>query len=148
MFLLILGLIALVFGIQLSRTDNPLHKFGTPIRIAGVLLLLLGASTSMFKVVDAGQVGVKTLFGKVENDVLYSGLNVINPLVEVTSFDTKTQNYTMSGIHDEGTKSGDDAIRVLSSDGLEVTIDLSVLFRVQATQAPEILKEIILTFLK
>jgi regulator of protease activity HflC (stomatin/prohibitin superfamily) len=142
MFLLILGLIALVFGIQLSRTDNPLHKFGNPIRIAGVLLLLLGASTSMFKVVDAGQVGVKTLFGKVENDVLYSGLNVINPLVEVTSFDTKTQNYTMSGIHDEGTKSGDDAIRVLSSDGLEVTIDLSVLFRVQATQAPEILKEI------
>jgi regulator of protease activity HflC (stomatin/prohibitin superfamily) len=48
----------------------------------------------------------------------------------------------MSGIHDEGTKAGDDAIRVLSSDGLEVTIDLSVLFRVQANQAPGILKEI------
>ena len=96
----------------------------------------------MFKVIDAGQVGVKTLFGKVENDVLYSGLNVINPLVEVTTFDTKTQNYTMSGIHDEGTKSGDDAIRVLSSDGLEVTIDLSVLFKVRATEAPRILKEI------
>jgi regulator of protease activity HflC (stomatin/prohibitin superfamily) len=96
----------------------------------------------MFKVIDAGQVGVKTLFGKVENDVLYSGLNVINPLVEVTNFDTKTQNYTMSGIHDEGTKAGDDAIRVLSSDGLEVTIDLSVLFKVRATEAPRILKEI------
>jgi len=96
----------------------------------------------MFKVIDAGQVGVKTLFGKVENDVLYSGLNVVNPLVEVTNFDTKTQNYTMSGIHDEGTKAGDDAIRVLSSDGLEVTIDLSVLFKVRATEAPRILKEI------
>jgi regulator of protease activity HflC (stomatin/prohibitin superfamily) len=96
----------------------------------------------MFKVIDAGQVGVKTLFGKVENDVLYSGLNVVNPLVEVTTFDTKTQNYTMSGIHDEGTKAGDDAIRVLSSDGLEVTIDLSVLFKVRASEAPRILKEI------
>jgi len=142
MFLLILGLVALIVGFQLSRADNPVQKFSNPLRIAGVLLLLLGASVSMFKVIDAGQVGVKTLFGKVENDVLYSGLNVINPLVEVTTFDTKTQNYTMSGIHDEGTKSGDDAIRVLSSDGLEVTIDLSVLFRVQANQAPGILKEI------
>jgi regulator of protease activity HflC (stomatin/prohibitin superfamily) len=142
MFLLILGLIALVLGFQLSRADNPIQKFGNPLRIAGVILLLLGASVSMFKVIDAGQVGVKTLFGKVENDVLYSGLNVINPLVEVTNFDTKTQNYTMSGIHDEGTKAGDDAIRVLSSDGLEVTIDLSVLFKVRSTEAPRILKEI------
>jgi regulator of protease activity HflC (stomatin/prohibitin superfamily) len=142
MFLLILGLVALIVGFQLSRADNPVQKFSNPLRIAGVILLLVGASVSMFKVIDAGQVGVKTLFGKVENDVLYSGLNVVNPLVDVTTFDTKTQNYTMSGIHDEGTKAGDDAIRVLSSDGLEVTIDLSVLFRVQANQAPGILKEI------
>jgi len=142
MFLLILGLVALIVGFQLSRADNPVQKFSNPLRIAGVILLLLGASVSMFKVIDAGQVGVKTLFGKVENDVLYSGLNVVNPLVEVTNFDTKTQNYTMSGIHDEGTKAGDDAIRVLSSDGLEVTIDLSVLFKVRATEAPRILKEI------
>ena len=142
MFLLILGLVALIVGFQLSRADNPVQKFSNPLRIAGVILLLVGASVSMFKVIDAGQVGVKTLFGKVENDVLYSGLNVINPLVEVTTFDTKTQNYTMSGIHDEGTKAGDDAIRVLSSDGLEVTIDLSVLFKVRATEAPRILKEI------
>ena len=142
MFLLILGLVALIVGFQLSRADNPVQKFSNPLRIAGVILLLVGASVSMFKVIDAGQVGVKTLFGKVENDVLYSGLNVVNPLVEVTTFDTKTQNYTMSGIHDEGTKAGDDAIRVLSSDGLEVTIDLSVLFKVRATEAPRILKEI------
>jgi hypothetical protein len=32
----------------------------------------------------------------------------------------------MSGIHDEGQRSGDDAIRVLTADGLEVTIDLTV----------------------
>ncbi len=42
----------------------------------------------------------------------------------------------------EGMKSGDDAIRVLSADGLEVTIDLSVLFKVSATQAPKILRQI------
>ncbi len=47
----------------------------------------------------------------------------------------------MSGVHDEGTKQGDDAIRVLTLDGLEVTIDLTVLYRVLPSEAPDILKE-------
>ena len=47
----------------------------------------------------------------------------------------------MSGVHDEGVKSGDDAIRVLTSDGLEVTIDLTVLYKVLPTDAPRIVRE-------
>ncbi len=142
MFLIILGIIIIAVNSLLSRQESALNKFKTAINIAGCFLLLLGAALSMFKVVEAGEVGVKTLYGKVDNDVLYSGLNFVNPLVEVSMFDTKTQNYTMSAIHDEGIKSGDDAIRILTSDGLEVTIDLSVLFRVNAKDAPKILKEI------
>ena len=52
--------------------------------------------------------------------MLGSGLNLVNPLVDVKSVDVKTQNYTMSGVKDEGDKVGDDAIRVLTADGLEV----------------------------
>jgi regulator of protease activity HflC (stomatin/prohibitin superfamily) len=48
----------------------------------------------------------------------------------------------MSGVHTEGEQGGDDAIRVLSADGLEVIIDLTVLYRVLPNQAPRILKEI------
>jgi regulator of protease activity HflC (stomatin/prohibitin superfamily) len=94
------------------------------------------------KQIDAGYVGVKSLFGKVQNDVLRSGLNFVNPLVDVSSVDVRTLNYTMSGVHDEGTKSGDDAIRVLTADGLEVTIDLSVLYRVIPEEAPRLIREI------
>jgi regulator of protease activity HflC (stomatin/prohibitin superfamily) len=57
-------------------------------------------------------------------------------------FDIKTQNYTMSASHDEGDKEGDDAIRVLTADGLEVIIDLTVLYRISPAQAPAILKQI------
>jgi len=142
MFLLILGSIVTIVSFFIARGDSPLTKYNTMIRIIGILFMVLGAALSMFKVIDAGQVGVKTLYGKVDDQVLYSGLNVINPLVEVTTFDVKTQNYTMSAIHDEGSKSGDDAIRILTSDGLEVTIDLSVLFSVTPKDAPRILKEI------
>jgi regulator of protease activity HflC (stomatin/prohibitin superfamily) len=48
----------------------------------------------------------------------------------------------MSGVNDEGDKTGDDAIRVLTKDGLEVTIDLSVLYRVSAESAPKLIREI------
>jgi regulator of protease activity HflC (stomatin/prohibitin superfamily) len=47
----------------------------------------------------------------------------------------------MSGVHNEGEKEGDDAIRVLTSDGLEVTIDLTVLYRVVGAEAPRLIKE-------
>lgn len=142
MFLIILGIIAILVSFFIANQDSQAARFSGILRIAGVILVLIGASFSMFKVIDAGQVGVKALFGKVNNDVLYSGLNIVNPLVDVTNFDVKTQNYTMSAVHDEGSKAGDDAIRVLSADGLEVIIDLSVLFKVKPSSAPQILRTI------
>ena len=142
MFLIILGIIIILISFFLANQDSQFSRYSFSLRVGGVILTLIGASLSMFKVIDAGQVGVKALFGKVNNDVLYSGLNIVNPLVEVTYFDVKTQNYTMSAVHDEGDKMGDDAIRVLSADGLEVVIDLSVLFKVTPASAPEILRTI------
>ena len=55
--------------------------------------------------------------------------------------DIKTQNYTMSGANDDGQNSADDAIKVLTSDGLEVTIDLTVLYKVLPSDAPKIVRE-------
>ncbi|HEV8270236.1 MAG TPA: prohibitin family protein, partial [Chitinophagaceae bacterium] len=117
------------------------QRYGGIIRIVGVIIMIVGVLIGSIVQIDAGQVGVKKLFGKVQNDVLHSGLHMINPLIEVTLLDIKTQNYTMSGIHDEGAKNGDDAIRVLTADGLEVTIDLTVLFRLTEADAPRLVKE-------
>jgi len=142
MFLSIIGIIIIFIGFAVSSQNNLIGRYSNITKIIGVVLVIIGLSFSMFKVIDAGEVGVKTVFGKVDNEVLYSGLNVINPIADVTTFDVKTQNYTMSGVHDEGNKEGDDALRVLSADGLEVVIDLSVLFRVKASSAPNILREI------
>ena len=142
MFVTILGILLLLLSYLIASQDSPLSRYSLIIRISALLIVLIGLTSSMLKVIEAGQVGVKTLFGKVSSDVLYSGLNIVNPLNEVTTFDVKTQNYTMSGVNDEGSQSGDDAIRVLSADGLEVIIDLSVLFKVKPSAAPEILRTI------
>lgn len=142
MLIIILGIIVIAVSYFVVRTNYKLNRYYKLINTAGILLIAIGISTAIVKQIDAGQTGVQTLFGKVNNKILESGLNVINPLVEVTMFDIKTQNYTMSGVHDEGDKGGDDAIRVLSADGLEVIIDLTVLYRIIPTEAPRILKEI------
>ncbi len=140
--LIILGIILVVVGITIKDNANPFSKFSGTIRIVGFLVIVLGVFSSMFKQIDAGKVGVKSLYGNVQPDVLESGLHVINPLLDITIFDTQTQNYTMSAVHSEGAQEGDDAIRVLSNDGLEVVIDLTVLYRVLPGDAPKILKGI------
>jgi len=141
MAIIILGLIVLIAGIVIGRNPGSYQRHGGPIKIAGVLIMVIGIMISSIIQIDAGQVGVKKLFGKVQNDVLQSGLHMINPLVEVTRLDIKTQNYTMSGVHDEGQQTSDDAIRVLTADGLEVTIDLTVLFRLTESDAPRLVRE-------
>jgi regulator of protease activity HflC (stomatin/prohibitin superfamily) len=142
MFLIILGMLALVAGFSFNRSNEQLYRLAVPVRLAGLALIIIGALTSSVKQIDAGQVGVQKLFGKVQRNVLESGLNTVNPLVEVITFDIKTQNYTMSAVQDEGDQSGDDAIRVLTADGLEVVIDLTVLYRLIPSEAPAILGEI------
>ena len=141
MALIIFGIVLIIAGISISRSEEIFRKFGKPVRLAGVALLLIGVLTSCIVQIEAGQVGVKKLFGKVQNDVIGSGLHFVNPLLEIERMDIKTQNYTMSGVQDEGTQSNDDAIRVLTADGLEVTIDLTVLYKLLPTDAPKIVRE-------
>ena len=141
MVLIILGIIVLVLGIFILKQKEELQKLGNGIRSVGIVLIVIGALNACVKQIDAGQIGVSSLFGKVSNEVLTPGLNFVNPLVNVYNVDIKTLNYTMSGVHNEGEKEGDDAIRVLTSDGLEVTIDLTVLYRVVGTEAPRLIKE-------
>ncbi len=142
MLLIILGIIVFLAAGAVKNLNLPISGQTSTIKIVGIGLVALGALTSSIKQIDAGEIGVKSLFGKVQDDVLTSGLNFVNPLMEVKTIDVRTQNYTMSGVHNEGDVNGDDAIRVLTADGLEVVIDLTVLYRVQASQAPKIVKEI------
>ena len=139
---IIIGVVLFILSVSVKANNSPLAKSSSFLRFAGILVIALGLASSMFKQIDAGKVGVQSLYGSVQPDVLESGLHVINPLLDVTDFDIQTQNYTMSAIHAEGAQEGDDAIRVLSNDGLEVVIDLTVLYRITPADAPKIFKQI------
>jgi regulator of protease activity HflC (stomatin/prohibitin superfamily) len=140
---IIIGVVLWIVSYTLkSNVSNPFSKFSNTLKMIAMVVIALGIFSSMFKQIDAGRVGVQSLYGSVQSDVLESGLHLINPLLEVTDFDIQTQNYTMSAIHGEGSQEGDDAIRVLSNDGLELVIDLTVLYRITPNDAPKIFKQI------
>jgi len=140
MAIIIIGILILVAGFIMKKSPE-LFRYSRIAQVAGVIITIAGMVIQSIVMVEAGQIGVKVLFGKVQNDVLGSGLHFINPLMEVRSLDVKTQNYTMSGTTDEGIKKGDDAMRVLTADGLEVTIDLTVLYKLLPSEAPKLVRE-------
>jgi regulator of protease activity HflC (stomatin/prohibitin superfamily) len=136
-----LGIIVFIAGIVISKINDNIRRIGRPLMAGGIALAIIGVITASIVQIDAGQLGIKSLFGQVQPDILPSGLHLINPFVVVTETDARTQNYTMSAVHEEGKTKGDDAIRVLSADGLEVVIDLTVLYRIVPADAPRLLRE-------
>jgi len=142
MSLLFLGIILLFIGF-FARNFNPgLQRFSGLFKIGGIAVLVIGFLSSCIRIIEPGKVGLQVLFGEVQESILSSGLNIVNPLVKVEEFDITTQAYTMSGSEIEQSQISDQAIRVLSSDGLEVTIDMTVLYRVDPKKTPDIRREI------
>lgn len=109
----------------------------------GILVVLLFSTIVQ---IGPGEVGVQILFGNIQEGVLRSGLNFVNPLLDIEKLDIKTQSYTMSGSNDQDV-SGDrsnvsDPIHTLSSDGLTLLLDVTVWFRISADDAPNLLRTI------
>ncbi len=140
--LLFLGIVLLFIGFTARNLSPSLFRFSGLFKAGGVLAIVLGVLTASIRIVEPGKVGVQVLFGQVQKDILASGLNIINPLVKVEFFDITTQTYTMSGTETELSQLSDAPIRVLSADGLEVTIDMTVVYRINPSKAPEIRREI------
>jgi len=142
----ILGLMAAVVWIALvlyvvvvlvrrSRGDNV--KISLVI-IAFLLLLAVFTSTlsAGLVVVDAGEVGVvfNSLTGTKETP-LYPGLHFVIPYIEtVYRYSTLEQVYTMSILHGEGQLIGDDSLWSPTLEGLQVGIDSSTRYKVNAAK--------------
>lgn len=139
MILAIVGIILFVVSGAFWQGHAQFKSRRNAIRLVALSIIGLGILTSTVRQIDSGAVGVLKLFGQVQKDrVLYEGLNFVNPLYDVEEMTIRQQNYTMTSVADEGQKSGDDAVRVRCNDGLEVSIDMTVIYRITALKAPSI----------
>ena len=90
--------------------------------VIGLVVLAGVVLASSLAYVPAGNVGVLTMFGRVTNDVLSEGTHLVSPL---------KRNFTMS----VRTQELQEQASVPSQEGLLVTLDTSLLFRLNPEQA-------------
>ncbi|MGB0034922.1 MAG: prohibitin family protein [Candidatus Acidiferrales bacterium] len=91
-----------------------------------LLLILIYASVAY---VPAGHVGVLTLFGRVTGDVLPEGTHFVNPFKGNNTMSIRTQELKESA-------------SVPSEEGLVMTLDTSLLFRLNPEKAAEVFQKI------
>ena len=89
---------------------------------------------SIFRIIPAGQVGVKVLFGQVDPVPLREGLNVLwNPLYDVVTMDTRVLKHTAK--YDAASK-----------DLQAVHVEMVLNYRLIPDRAPEVYRSIGLAF--
>jgi regulator of protease activity HflC (stomatin/prohibitin superfamily) len=117
-------------------------RFGGLFKITAFLALAVFVFFQCIVIVGAGETGVVSLFGKVRDNELHSGLHFVNPLVSVRKMSVRTEQYTMSIAPDEGELQGDDSIRSLTKEGLDVDVDFTALYRLDEEKASDIYREV------
>lgn len=128
---------------KMDAVKNIASKISIPIiiLIIGVIIFI-----KSIVIVPAGYTGVFELFGRVSDNELHSGINLINPLGRVIKMSIRTEDYTMSIVGEEGQYKGDDSISALTNEGLEVKLDITVLFHLLEEKASDLYKNIGLDF--
>lgn len=110
-------------------------------QVLGPLLLVLGIQLLALAIVFVQPQNVAVVVsvispGGIRPQPLRAGLHWIVPLLENdVHYPVYWQTYTMSNQPGEGAKLGDDSIRARTSDGQEVRLDCSVIYRVDGEQA-------------
>ncbi|MCM8781021.1 MAG: prohibitin family protein [Candidatus Omnitrophica bacterium] len=124
LIILVIGFIIGVVFAQVSRTGSM-----RPIVFATIMGLVIGIILSMVRVVPAGYVGIVDFFGRVSPQPLSSGLHLVNPLAKVVILSVRTQESM-------------EIMNVPSKEGLNVSLDVSVLYRLDPRKAVEVYKTI------
>ena len=113
--------------------EHMLHRYGSglPRKIGFVLLaiLILILVWASVAYVPAGHVGVLTLFGRVTGDVLQEGTHFVNPFKINNTMSVRTQELK-------------ETASVPSDEGLVMTLDTSLLFRLSPEKAAEVFRTI------
>ena len=109
-----------------SKIGNSLSQKAGILVLAIVILILVYSSVAY---VPSGHVGVLTLFGRVTSDVLPEGTHFVNPFKVNNTMSIRTQELK-------------ETASVPSDEGLVMTLDTSLLFRLNPERAADVFQKI------
>jgi regulator of protease activity HflC (stomatin/prohibitin superfamily) len=136
---LLIGIALAILGVGLITQARQLGRPGAA--RAGYVSIALGVAvaflSSAFVIIPAGNVGVVfNVFGGVQDEELGEGFHIVLPVLQqVTVYDVRQQELTLA------TSTGDQ-INARSSEGLDIGVDVTVIYQVVAAQAARLHQDI------
>lgn len=141
---LIFGAVILLAAFLLLTAAAGLAAKGGPrpsaglIRTVAYLIMLVGilvAGSSSVVVIDAGEVGVRHAFGKVDPVPLLPGVRFVVPWSSVERYSTREEQWPRQNVEAE-------RMAALSSEQMGMTVDAAVRWQIDPQEAPKIFTEI------
>ena len=128
MLFFILAIIAIIAGFVFSVFCDQKHEKSI-VKIASFIIAVILFGLSCICIVPTGYTGIKTTFGKVEEDTVSSGLNLILPWQNIITMDNRTQKVQLD-------------TQAFSSDIQQVDIKLSVNYNIDQKTAQILYKTV------
>ena len=127
MVFIVVLVLGLIIGLIIAGSARKGSVSGAvPAALGGIVLVVF---FSTVRIVPAGYVGVVDCFGQVSPRPLSSGINIVNPFARVIPISIRTQE-------DKETMS------VPSKEGLNISLDVSILYRLDPAKAVEIYRTV------
>jgi len=135
---MILAVFAILLGAIIRAVGPSFIKGGAgSTKLAGYGFMFAGlllAFSNAFAVIAVGEVGVKHFLGRIDTVALDQGVHIINPLASIEKMSTREQSYPPDGTVEH--------IEAQTSEQLNVTLEIAILFRLDRENAPELYRRL------
>lgn len=137
MGLAILAIMVIAIGGVLRLAAPGMGKQAGAGRLLSYLVMAFGVFLAFLNavvLVDVGEVGVKHFLGRISATPLEQGVHVINPFAAVEKMSIREQAFPRDG--------GVERIEAQTSEQLNVALEVSMLYRIDGTNAPDLYQRI------
>jgi regulator of protease activity HflC (stomatin/prohibitin superfamily) len=134
---IILAVFAIVLGAVIRSVGPSIGKSAGAARLVGYGFMIVGlllAASNTFAVISVGEVGVQHFLGNVSAKELEPGVHLINPLASIEKMSIREQSFPSDG--------GIEKIDAQTSEQLNVALEVSILYRLDPANAPDLYRRI------
>lgn len=107
-------------------------KGGPVVRIVGIAMLVLGVVLFLFStvvVIDAGEIGVKVVFGRVGESALRNGVHLVPPYATIVRYPVRLVEITQVA---------ENLIEARVNNGLTIRLDVTALYTIDPEMAGQV----------
>jgi regulator of protease activity HflC (stomatin/prohibitin superfamily) len=137
MGLAVLSILVIATGAALRFAAPGMGQRAGPTRLLSYIVMFFGVALAMLNavvLVNVGEVGVKHFLGTVDQVPLEQGVHIINPFASIEKMSVREQAFPSDG--------GIEKIEAQTSEQLNVLLEISILYRIDGANAPDLYQRI------